>query len=70
MINDTIGVAIYYKPPVHKTPYYDRIVSADKNNNNLDKTEWASEHVLSLPVHPLVTNKDIELMVGNIKNSI
>jgi perosamine synthetase len=70
MINDRIGVAIYYKPPVHKTPYYDRIVSADKNNNNLDKTEWASEHVLSLPVHPLVTNKDIELMVGRIKNSI
>jgi perosamine synthetase len=70
MINDKIGVAIYYKPPVHKTPYYDRIVSADKNNNNLDKTEWASEHVLSLPVHPLVTSKDIERMVGSIKNSI
>jgi perosamine synthetase len=72
MINDKIGVAIYYKPPVHKTPYYDRLVSSDKNNNNLDKTEWASEHVLSLPVHPSVTNQDIERMVESIKkhNSI
>jgi dTDP-4-amino-4,6-dideoxygalactose transaminase len=72
MINDKIGVAVYYKPPVHKTPYYDRLVSSDKNNNNLDKTEWASEHVLSLPVHPSVTNQDIERMVESIKkhNSI
>jgi perosamine synthetase len=72
MINDKIGVAIYYKPPVHKTPYYDRLVSSDKNNNNLGKTEWASEHVLSLPVHPSVTNQDIERMVESIKkhNSI
>ena len=67
MINDKIGVAIYYKPPVHKTPYYDGLVSSDKNNNNLDKTEWASEHVLSLPVHPSVTNQDIERMVESIK---
>jgi perosamine synthetase len=72
MINDKIGVAIYYKPPVHKTPYYDRLVSSDKNNDNLDNTEWASEHVLSLPVHPSVTNQDIERMVESIKkhNSI
>jgi perosamine synthetase len=72
MINDKIGVAIYYKPPVHKTPYYDRLISSDKNNNNLDKTEWASEHVLSLPVHPSVTDQDIERMVESIKkhNSI
>ena len=67
MTNNKIGVAIYYKPPVHKTPYYDRLVSSDKNNDNLDKTEWASEHVLSLPVHPSVTNQDIERMVESIK---
>ena len=68
MTNNKIGVAIYYKPPVHKTPYYDRLVSSDKNNDNLDETEWASEHVLSLPVHPSVTNQDIERMVESIKN--
>ena len=72
MINDKIGATVYYKPPVHKTPYYERLVSSDANNNYLAKTKWASEHVLSLPVHPLVTEQDIERMVESIKkhNSI
>src|SRR6187200_15873 len=51
MTNDKFGVTVYYKPPVHKTPYYGRLASLNKNDD-LAKTEWASEHVLSLPVHP------------------
>ena len=48
MINDKIGATVYYNPPVHKTPYYDTLLSLERNNN-LPKTDWASEHVLSLP---------------------
>jgi perosamine synthetase len=69
MTNDKFGVTVYYKPPVHKTPYYDRLASSNKNDG-LAKTEWASEHVLSLPVHPSVTNQDIEHMAQSLKNTL
>ena len=48
-----IGSKVYYFPPIHKTPYY-------KTGKNLSNTEWASSHVLSLPVHPKVRKKDLE----------
>jgi perosamine synthetase len=71
MLNEGIGATVYYNPPVHKTPYYhDTTVYSYKNNNkNLSNTEWSSEHVLSLPVHPLVTEQDIEKMAGILKKT-
>jgi perosamine synthetase len=66
MINDKIGATVYYSPPVHKTPYYDTLVSLTKGND-LSNTDWASEHVLSLPTHPFVTEQDIERIVQSIK---
>ena len=52
--NAKIGVAVYYDPPVHLTPYYKELVQTRLPNqareipNNLRTTEWASKHVLSL----------------------
>jgi dTDP-4-amino-4,6-dideoxygalactose transaminase len=65
MINDKIGVTVYYDPPVHKTPYYQKVILPTTNLNN---TEWASEHVLSLPVHPLVTQQNVEHIGYGLKN--
>jgi dTDP-4-amino-4,6-dideoxygalactose transaminase len=65
MINDKIGVTVYYDPPVHKTPYYQKVILPMTNLNN---TEWASEHVLSLPVHPLVTQQNVEHIGDGLKN--
>jgi dTDP-4-amino-4,6-dideoxygalactose transaminase len=62
MISDKIGVTIYYDPPVHETPYY-------KDTDKLAITEWASKHVLSLPIHPLVTDQDIVYMAESIKKT-
>jgi perosamine synthetase len=67
MINDKIGVTVYYDPPVHKTPYYETLPPLTKNN--LSKTNWASEHVLSLPVHPFVTEQDIERIAQCIREN-
>ena len=50
-----IGAVSYYSTPVHKTPYY-------KLNLKLPNTDWAASHVLSLPVHPKVTHKDIDFI--------
>ena len=58
-----IGATVYYFTPIHKTPYY-------KTKKNLPHTEWASSHVLSLPIHPKVGTSDLEKMqrvLGNKK---
>lgn len=71
MLNEGIGATVYYDPPVHKTPYYHNMTvdSHENNNKNLLNTEWGSRHVLSLPVHPLVTEHDIENMAAIFKGS-
>jgi len=50
-----IGAAAYYPTPIHKTPFY-------KLKTKLPVTDWASAHVLSLPIHPGVTQKNIEFI--------
>jgi perosamine synthetase len=69
MLNEGIGATVYYDPPVHETPYYQKMIksSSKSNNKNLIKTEQSSERVLSLPVHPLVKDQDIENMVSILK---
>ena len=47
-----IGAAVYYNPPIHQTPYY-------KTKKTLTTTEWASHHVISLPIHPKVKKSDL-----------
>lgn len=47
-----IGAAVYYNPPIHQTPYY-------KTKKTLTTTEWASRHVISLPIHPKVKKSDL-----------
>jgi dTDP-4-amino-4,6-dideoxygalactose transaminase len=50
-----IGAASYYPTPVHKTPFYSL-------KTKLPVTDWAATHVLSIPIHPKVTQKDIEFI--------
>ncbi|MGI0046794.1 MAG: DegT/DnrJ/EryC1/StrS family aminotransferase [Nitrosotalea sp.] len=47
-----IGATAYYSIPAHKTPFYN-------NKKKLPVTDWAASTVLSLPVHPLVTETDL-----------
>ena len=54
-----IGAAAYYPTPVHKTPFY-------KLKTKLPITDWAASHVLSLPIHPKVTSKNIEFIAKTI----
>jgi len=51
-----IGAAVYFKMPVHKTPLYARLGYGRKV---LRSTEDATRHVISLPVHPGLTEPDI-----------
>ena len=52
----------YYSTPIHRTEFY-------RTKKKLINTEWASSHLVSLPVHPQVTKNNIELMVSVINKS-
>ena len=58
-----IGAAVYYPVPVHKIPIY-------KIKSKLTNTDWASKHVLSLPVHPNVSAKNIEYIAKNVRDLV
>jgi dTDP-4-amino-4,6-dideoxygalactose transaminase len=55
-----IGAASYYPTPVHKTPFY-------KQKIKLPITEWASSTVLSIPIHPKVTSRNIEFISRTLR---
>jgi perosamine synthetase len=74
-LNDKIGATVYYEPPVHKTPYYERITASGTGPQRssvmgLPNTEWASKHVLSLPIHPMVTTEGLERIANSLKGAI
>jgi len=56
-----IAAASYYSTPVHKTPFY-------KLKIKLPITIWAASHVISLPIHPKVTQKNIEFIAKTIRD--
>jgi perosamine synthetase len=67
LIENGIGVAVYYDPPVHKTPFYQKFSSL---NDDLQNTNWSSEHVLSFPVHPGVSEIDIRNIVNVLEKEL
>ncbi len=58
-----VGAAVYYATPVHKTPYYAKKIK-------LPNTEWAAANVLSLPVQPMVKQKDLQRMAKIMRKTI
>lgn len=50
-----VGAAAYYPLPIHKTPFY-------KQDAILPVTDWAASSVISLPVHPKVSQKDLKFI--------
>jgi len=58
-----IGAALYYPIPVHKIPFY-------KSKIKLTNTDWASNNVMSLPVNPKVTTKDIHYIAKTLRELI
>lgn len=58
-----IGATVYYNPPVHKTPYYlDLCPDID-----LPVTQESADDVLSLPVHPSVSETQVQLICNKIE---
>ena len=56
-----IGAVSYYSTPVHKIPFY-------KLKIKLPNTIWAASYVVSLPIHPKVTQKNIEFIAKTMND--
>jgi dTDP-4-amino-4,6-dideoxygalactose transaminase len=67
LIKEGIGATVYYDPPVHKTPFYENNREYAVSNL-LNNTEWAWSHVLSLPVHPLISENDLSGILKVFEN--
>jgi len=59
LMNKGVATEIYYPLPIHKQPLYQN----SGYNDHLPNSEKAAREVLSLPVHPSLTKKDLEYIV-------
>ena len=53
---------MHYPIPIQKTKIYNYL-----DNGNKNTTEWANE-ILSLPIHPFMTEEQVHLIYTEIKN--
>jgi perosamine synthetase len=63
MVKNGIEAKILYPIPIHKQPVYQKLGYNDK----LPEAELAAKEVLSLPVHPLVSKKDLDFIIEQLK---
>ena len=62
-----VGAAVYWKIPVHRVPLYAKLGYGRKV---LRQTEDAARHVISLPVHPGVSESDIERVADTFLDAV
>lgn len=58
-----IEVGVYYPLPIHKQPLYREM----GYNDSLPEAEEASKSVISLPVHPALSRKDLDRIVKAVR---
>ena len=61
-----IGTGIYYPIPIHKQPFYRKLGYDDV----LLETEIAAKQVISLPIHPAVSQKELSYIIKTIREVI
>jgi perosamine synthetase len=67
MTSHGIQVGTYYPKPLHLYPMF---MAMGYRKGDFPVAERASSEVLALPVHPLLTEKDIDLIVQTLKSFI
>jgi len=63
--NKGIGCAIHYRLPIHKQPLYQRLGYTDETVPCPVATAL-SQKILSLPVHPALSEKDLVFIAETI----
>jgi dTDP-4-amino-4,6-dideoxygalactose transaminase len=62
-----IGPGIYYPIPIHKQAYYMHELGYEQT---LPESERAAEDVLSLPVHPALSEQDLDTIVSAVNGFV
>ena len=60
-----VGTGLYYPVPTHKQPFYQEL----GYNDSLPESEKAAVEVVSLPVHPSVTQNELDYIIEVIKGA-
>lgn len=60
-----VGTGIYYETPIHRQPAYETVSTAAAS---LPEAERAGDEVLSLPVHPALTERDRRTVVEAVRD--
>jgi dTDP-4-amino-4,6-dideoxygalactose transaminase len=66
--NAKIGAAIYYEVPLHLTPIYQRLFGY--KSGLMPVSEQAATQVLSIPVHPALTNEELSWIVEQVHQAL
>ena len=65
LTKNDIGSSVIYPVPIHKQPYYRELGYTD----TLPVSEKAADEVLSIPVHPDLTNQDLQTIIHGLENA-
>lgn len=66
-LNDSgIGASVYFRVPVNRTPLYSKLGYSKKP---LKFTDDAAGHVISLPVHPALTDEDLQRVADGFQTA-
>ena len=60
-----IGTGVHYPIPLYNQPIYKKLGI----EGNAQNAELAANHVISLPVHPSLTHKDLDLVIDAVKQA-
>ena len=63
MFDFGVETGIHYKP-IHNFTYY------NKKNNNLPVTDKISEKIVSIPIHPNLSDNDVSFIIKSINKII
>ena len=62
---NNIPAMIYYPKPMHEQPAYKQFTL----NKDLNESKNLSESVFSIPIHPYLTDLEIEYIIENLKKA-
>jgi perosamine synthetase len=60
---DGIGADVYYPIPNHRLPAYD-------TDDELPETARAAQEVLSLPIHPRLTEDEVDRVIASVNAAV
>ena len=67
-LNDSgIGAGVYYQIPLHLMPFFQKMKI---KNDDLSITEQISKKVFSIPVHPALSNEDLDFINEKLQTII